>query len=745
MAASSSAASKSYLCDTLPAPRLASAQDIHPSSSPNNSPPLTTTFDLPPIDDLKSNLDTIKSEIAEIQVDDSERDSTSGFASQSQPPARKLCVRHQRMADEGISLKMQKGLDALPVHDREAINTVWSTFSSSPHPRRALILQGLLSMCCFSQLSFLSEQLEHLIRLDPFSVLPREVALKVLTYLDATSLCRAAQVSKQWQGLADDDILWRGICEQHIGQKCHKCGWGLPILEKKRFMRIHSRSHPSSLSMNKRELEEDPLLPDRRAIKRQRSHPPPDLMDIQSPPSSAIGSRWPSPPPFTSPPLSQEHMVTRPWKDVYCERLTIERNWRRGRCTVRTLKGHSDGVMCLQFSETLSHPSFPILITGSYDRTARVWNLETGVEIRCLRGHTRAVRALQFDEAKLITGSMDHTIKVWDWRTGRCLRTLEGHTEGVVCLNYDENVLASGSVDSTIKVWNFRTKESFTLRGHRDWVNAVQLWNSAPPAPKSASPSCSSTNGFDSIFEDTSMSSAPSQCIDPGKMLFSASDDGTIRLWDLSLRTCVRLFNGHVGQVQSMKLLLVDPDCDDEQTPTPSSSANLPALSSPSPRDPRSFMSPGISGLPASSLPSSLLPFDHPGYSALTATPPPGFGQNGFSSMTPRDTRQASRLPKPVLISGSLDNTIKIWDIDTGKALKTMFGHIEGVWAVASDKLRLVSGSHDRTIKVWNRDEGRCMATLVGHKGAVTCLALGEDKIVSGSDDGDIRIWSFSG
>ena len=55
---------------------------------------------------------------------------------------------------------------------------------------------------------------------------------------------------------------------------------------------------------------------------------------------------------------------------------------------------------------------------------------------------------------------------------------------------------------------------------------------------------------------------------------------------------------------------------------------------------------------------------------------------------------------KPVLISGSLDNMIKLWDIDSGKVTKTFFGHIEGVWAVACDNLRLVSGSHDRTIKV---------------------------------------------
>jgi F-box/WD-40 domain protein MET30 len=64
----------------------------------------------------------------------------------------------------------------------------------------------------------------------------------------------------------------------------------------------------------------------------------------------------------------------------------------------------------------------------------------------------------------------------------------------------------------------------------------------------------------------------------------------------------------------------------------------------------------------------------------------------------------SSKRRTPVLISGSLDNTIKLWDIDTGQAVKTLFGHIEGVWAVASDKLRLVSGSHDRTIKVCSVD-----------------------------------------
>ncbi|KAH9857724.1 WD40 repeat-like protein [Lenzites betulinus] len=687
-----------------------------------------------------------------------------------QPPARKLCVRHQRMADEGTNLKLQQALDALPVAEREAVSAIWSSFSSSSHPRRALILQGLLTMCCFSQLSLLTEQLAHLIRIDPFAVLPREVSLKVLGYLDATSLCRAAQVSRQWKSLADDDVLWRGICEQHIGQKCLKCGWGLPILEKRRRAvppslppaSVSASAAPSaspspspslpgssSSSQLKRPHEPEPgpseaSQPAKRVRLEQRTR-------AASPPSEAVSHTVPSSAYPSNPlivPLSElpaADLKTRPWKDVYCERLTIERNWRRGRCTVRTLKGHTDGVMCLQFSETLAHPSFPVLITGSYDRTARVWNLETGAEVHTLAGHTRAIRALQFDAVKLITGSMDHTMRVWNWRTGQCVKTLEGHTEGVVCLNFDSNVLASGSVDTTVKVWNFRTGECFTLRGHCDWVNAVQLWDStatAPPGCDSSSSSSSSSAGASERAQRRAIESgSTAPHIDPGKMLFSASDDGTIRLWDLSLRTCVRQFKGHVGQVQSLKLLLVDDqsradDGDGDSLPDLASSS-ADGLRSPPPRSPPLRAS-------ASPYPSSnLYPNSNP---YQTSSSSPLLTRRSTAPPLERGARAspAKRL-KPVLISGSLDNTIKLWDIGTGTVQRTLFGHIEGVWAVASDKLRLVSGSHDRTIKVWSREEGNCTATLVGHRGAVTCLALGEDKIVSGSDDGDVRVWSFGG
>ncbi|KAI0340181.1 WD40 repeat-like protein [Trametopsis cervina] len=238
--------------------------------------------------------------------------------------------------------------------------------------------------------------------------------------------------------------------------------------------------------------------------------------------------------------------------------------------------------------------------------------------------------------------------------------------------------------------------------------------------------------------------------IDPGEMLFSASDDGSIRLWDLARRTCIRQFLGHVGQVQSLKLLMVDEACEDDadetaQTAEQSSLARVPAPA-PAPvttiHDPTTV--PGFDPY-AYRVDPNHAPVSRMIVHRQDTTDELKGKEIAAAVATERTSKTVTKRTKPVLISGSLDNTIKMWDIESAKTVQTLFGHIEGVWAVASDKLRMVSGSHDRTIKVWAREEGRCTATLVGHRGAVTCLALGEDKIVSGSDDGDVRIWSFSG
>ncbi|MEE0268135.1 MAG: TIR domain-containing protein [Bacteroidales bacterium] len=97
------------------------------------------------------------------------------------------------------------------------------------------------------------------------------------------------------------------------------------------------------------------------------------------------------------------------------------------------------------------------------------------------------------------------------------------------------------------------------------------------------------------------------------------------------------------------------------------------------------------------------------------------------------------------IISGSSDETIKIWDANTGQYLKTLEGHLDGVTSVAysPDGTKIISGSDDGTIKIWDINTGQCLKTLEGHPGWVYSVAYSPDgaKIISASSDETIKIW----
>ena len=71
------------------------------------------------------------------------------------------------------------------------------------------------------------------------------------------------------------------------------------------------------------------------------------------------------------------------------------------------------------------------------------------------------------------------------------------------------------------------------------------------------------------------------------------------------------------------------------------------------------------------------------------------------------------------------------------------FGHVEGVWALAGDMLRMVSGSEDKCVKVWDPQTERCERTFTGHAGPVTCVGLGDSRFCTGSEDCEVRMYSF--
>ena len=80
-------------------------------------------------------------------------------------------------------------------------------------------------------------------------------------------------------------------------------------------------------------------------------------------------------------------------------------------------------------------------------------------------------------------------------------------------------------------------------------------------------------------------------------------------------------------------------------------------------------------------------------------------------------------------VSGGEDKTVKLWELETGQALKTFEGHASEVTSVAfsADGLRILSAGKDKTLKLWDVEKGELIKTLEGHAGAVTSAALSAD------------------
>jgi len=122
----------------------------------------------------------------------------------------------------------------------------------------------------------------------------------------------------------------------------------------------------------------------------------------------------------------------------------------------RVLKGHTNVIFSLAFA--VQPGGRLLLASGSYDNTARIWDVDTGECRRVLGGHTNFVGGVAFapDASRLATASYDKTARIWSVAEGKCLRTLQGHTQAVhsVAWSPDGQLLATGGFDRSIRLWS---------------------------------------------------------------------------------------------------------------------------------------------------------------------------------------------------------------------------------------------------------------------------------------------------
>ena len=365
--------------------------------------------------------------------------------------------------------------------------------------------------------------------------------------------------------------------------------------------------------------------------------------------------------------------------------------------TITTLSGRPRGVV----SALAWSPDGIRLATGGsrggyadYGE-ARVWEAGSGRLLHTLTGHTDGVSVVGWspDGIRLATasGGSDETVRVWEADSGRLLHTLTGHTGGVTVVGWspDGSRLVSGGSDETVRVWEADSgRLLYTLTGHTRGVTVVG-WSP------------------------------------DGSRLVSGGYDETVRVWEADSGELLYTLTGHTDRVSVVGW---------------------------SPDGSR-LVSGGSDGT---------IRIWQPTATQHAATTDQHAGRESAVGWSPDGSR---------LVSGGHDETVRVWEADSGRLLHTLLGRGIGTFARrprhtptghtgvvraavgwSPDGSRLVSGGYDETVRVWEADSGRLLHTLTGHTGGVLTLNAAEQvvavgwspdgsRLVSGGDDTAVRVW----
>ncbi|XP_055950044.1 WD repeat-containing protein 86-like [Argiope bruennichi] len=147
---------------------------------------------------------------------------------------------------------------------------------------------------------------------------------------------------------------------------------------------------------------------------------------------------------------------------------------------LKVFEGHSKAVYPLVFipddessldGKTMSEKD--LFITGSSDKTIRIWSLKTGKTLQTLKGHKGTVNALVVDpEGKMLfSGGGDGIICCWNIATGECIRQMTGHESAILSLISHNKMLYSCSTDKTARAWIMDFGEC--IKVYRDHTHSV--------------------------------------------------------------------------------------------------------------------------------------------------------------------------------------------------------------------------------------------------------------------------------
>jgi len=211
----------------------------------------------------------------------------------------------------------------------------------------------------------------------------------------------------------------------------------------------------------------------------------------------------------------------------------------------RSLKGHNHFV-----SDVVMSSDGQFALSGSWDTTLRLWDLNTGKTTRRFVGHTKDVMSVAFsaDNRQIVSGSRDNTIKLWN-TLGVCKYTIqdEGHTEWVSAVRFSPNtanpIIVSASWDKSVKVWNLTNCKLRTNHfGHGGYLNTVTV---SPDGSLCASGGKDGLamlwdlNDGKHLYTLDSGDIINALCFSPNRYWLCAATGPSIKIWDLESKPVV--------------------------------------------------------------------------------------------------------------------------------------------------------------------------------------------------------------
>jgi WD40 repeat protein len=372
------------------------------------------------------------------------------------------------------------------------------------------------------------------------------------------------------------------------------------------------------------------------------------------------------------------------------------------------LQGHEDRVNAVAIS-----PDGQIIVSGSWDKTLRLWDTRGDSLEKPFRGHEGEITSVAFstDGKTIASGSGDGTVRLWNVKGIAIGMPMWGHEGDVtsVAFSQDGQIIASGGVDGTIRLWDLQgnaiaqpfyghegdiTSVTFSTDGQTiasgGGDGTIRLWN------LQGTPICEPFRGHEDKVAALAFNP-------DGQLIASGSWDATVRLWDLQGKHIGKPFRGHDDYVIAIAF------------------------------DPQGKI------IASGSSDKTIRLWDLHGH--RLSQPLRGHKSSIRSLIFSPDGK--------TVISGSTDKTLRLWDLAGNAIGRPLHGHDVSVWSVAfsPDGQTLVSGGGDGTVRVRDRDGNQIGQPFRGHAGDVTSIAFSPDgeTIASGSWDRTIRLWNKQG